>query len=151
MRVLWLIGAIAIAPALTAAHAAEKTPTLGVGDISCSKEIGEALCEKLTERLVTALGARSPHPVERQAEARKKQRACKQDPTCMLAHRRTYEQIVSGTVRGSDTGVEISLRLLDARRMEKIAEASGHARTATEQDLLAEVEAAAARLFPDRD
>src|SRR5690606_33146013 len=131
-----------------AAQATEKAPTLGVGEFSCSKEIDETLCEKLTERLVAKLESLSPHPVERQAEARKRQRACKQDAACMVKHRTNYEKIVSGTVRGSELGVEISLRLLDARRMEKLAESSAHARTAGEQDLLFEVDKAAAGLFP---
>lgn len=144
VRLLWLIATLALVPS---ASLGERAITLGVGELSCSREIEEPLCDKLTERLVAALEEQSQGPVVRQSAARKKQRACKQDPACMVKHRTTYEKIVSGTVRNSEQGVAISLRLLDAKRMEKLAEAISHASSAREVDLLQGIDAAAADLL----
>lgn len=143
MRLFWLIGAIAFAPA---AHAEEKSPTLGVGELSCSKEIADAVCGKLTEKLVTTLEGQSPFPVVRQADDRKKQRACEQDPACMGKHRPSYARIVTGSVRGAEDGVEINLRLLDARRMETLTEANALVPSSRESELLDGVAKAAAEL-----
>lgn len=143
MRPTWLIAAFLLSPVVSIAKPAT---TLGVGELSCSKEIQEPLCAKLTEGLVAALKRRSERPVVRQSEARMKQRACNQDPECMVKNRATFERVVSGTVRAGESGVEISLRLLDAKRMEKLAESSARAKSARESELMAGVESAAAEL-----
>jgi len=139
--------ALALLPAVAPARPAG---TLGVAELSCSKEIAPSLCTRLTERLVAALREQGPHAVVRQSEARKKQRACREDAACVARHRADFDRIVSGTVRPAQGGVEISLKLLDARRMEKLAEASVEAPSAMEGELLAGVDEAARKLLSDK-
>lgn len=142
-------GVIALA-LLPAAAPARPAATLGVAELSCSKEIPRSLCVRLTERLVAALEEQGSHAVVRQSEARKKQRACREDAACVARHRTAFDHIVSGTVRPAESGVEISLRLLDARRMEKLAESSAEAPSIQEKELLAGVDEAARKLLAEK-
>jgi len=147
VRSYWVI-ALALLPA---AALAKSPATVGVAELSCSKEISESLCGRLTERLVVALEEKGPHAVVRQSEARKKQRACREDAACVARHRPAYDRVVSGTVRSAERGVEISLRLLDAKRMEKLAESSVRAASSQESELLSSVDEAAGKLLqPER-
>lgn len=143
MRSSWVIALVL----LPLAAVAKPPATVGVAELSCGKEIAESLCSRLTERLVVALREKGPDAVIRQSEARKKQRDCREDAACVARNRPAYDRIVSGTVRSAERGVEISLRLLDAKRMEKLAESSVQAPSSQEGELLSSVDEAAGKLL----
>src|SRR5688572_21184456 len=92
-------------PALLAAVlAAGPAISVGVGELACGGRIAPSACAELTAALVEELRKDRRFEVIRQADVRKEQARCGEDPGCVRKARRDTQKLVSGTVMPQSKG-----------------------------------------------